>query len=163
MHWLDIILLVLLFIPTFIGLRRGLIRTVLSLLGLIIGVVLAGNFYKPVSNIFGFISNESVAHILAFLLILALVMGAAFLIARLLKSIVSITMLGWVDNVGGAALGFLSGFIFLSAILATWVKFFGNEMPTEAFLGKVMLDYFPLILGLLPGEFGETIRSFFQT
>jgi hypothetical protein len=51
----------------------------------------------------------------------------------------------------------------LSAILATWVKFFGNEMPTEAFLGRVMLDYFPLILGLLPGEFGETIRSFFWT
>jgi len=158
MHWLDIILLVLLFIPTFIGLRRGLIKTVLSLVGLIIGVVLAGNFYKPVSNIFGFISNESVAHILAFLLILALVMVVALLLARLLKSVVSITMMGWVDNVG-----FLSGFIFLSAILAIWVKFFGSEMPTEAFLGRVMLDYFPLILGLLPGEFGETIRAFFQS
>jgi len=163
MHWLDIILLVLLFIPTFIGLRRGLIKTVLSLVGLIIGVVLAGNFYKPVSNIFGFISNESVAHILAFLLILALVMVVALLLARLLKSVVSITMMGWVDNVGGAVLGFLSGFIFLSAILAIWVKFFGSEMPTEAFLGRVMLDYFPLILGLLPGEFGETIRAFFQS
>jgi membrane protein required for colicin V production len=163
MHWLDIIFLVLLFIPTFIGLRKGLIKAVLSLVGLIIGVVLAGHFYKPVSNIFGFISNESVAHILAFILILALVLVAAFLLARLLKSVVSITMMGWVDNVGGAVLGFLFGFIFLSAILATWVKFFGSEMPTEAFLGRVMLDYFPLILGLLPGEFGDSIRSFFQT
>jgi len=36
-------------------------------------------------------------------------------------------------------------------------------MPTEAFLGRVMLDYFPLILGLLPGDFGETIRGFFQS
>jgi membrane protein required for colicin V production len=163
MHWLDIIFLVLLFIPTFIGLRKGLIKAVLSLVGLIVGVVLAGHFYKPVSNIFGFISNESVAHILAFILILALVLVAAFLLARLLKSVVSITMMGWVDNVGGAVLGFLFGFIFLSAILATWVKFFGSEMPTEAFLGRVMLDYFPLILGLLPGEFGDSIRSFFQT
>jgi membrane protein required for colicin V production len=163
MHWLDIIFLVLLFIPTFIGLRKGLIKAVLSLVGLIVGVVLAGHFYKPVSNIFGFISNESVAHILAFILILALVLVAAFLLARLLKSVVSITMMGWVDNVGGAVLGFLFGFIFLSAILATWVKFFGSEMPTETFLGRVMLDYFPLILGLLPGEFGDSIRSFFQT
>jgi len=163
MHWLDIILLVLLFIPTFIGLRKGLIKAVLSLVGLIIGIVLAGHLYKPVSNIFGFISNENVAYILAFILILALTMVAAFFLARLLKSIISVTMLGWVDNVGGATLGFLSGFIFLSAILATWVKFFGSEMPTESFIGKVMLDYFPLILGLLPGEFGDTIRGFFQS
>lgn len=163
MHWLDIILLVLLVIPTFVGLRKGLIKAVLSLVGLIIGVVLAGHLYKPVSGMFGFISNENVAYILAFLLILALVMLAAFLLARLLKSIISITMLGWVDHVGGALLGLLSGFIFLSAILATWVKFFGSEMIAEAFLGRLMLDYFPLVLGLLPGEFGDAIRSFFQT
>ena len=104
------------FIPTFMGLRKGLIRAVLSLVGLIIGVVLASHLYKPVANIFGFISNESVAYILAFLLILGLTMVAAMLLARLLKSVVSITMMGWVDNVGGAVLGFLSGFIFLSAI-----------------------------------------------
>jgi len=161
MNWLDIILLVMLFVPTFIGLRKGLIKAALSFAGLLIGVVLAGNFYKPVSRIFGFIDNENVAYILAFLLILALVMVAAFFLARLLKSIISITMLGWVDNFGGAALGFLSGFLFLGAILATWVKFFGSDLVTESFLGKVMLDYFPLVLGLLPGEF-DSIKDFFQ-
>jgi membrane protein required for colicin V production len=162
MNWLDIFLIIALIIPTFIGLRMGLIKAVLSLVGLIIGVVLAGHFYRPVSNIFGFIDNENVAYILAFILILVLVLLAAFLLARLLKSIISITMLGWVDNVGGAVLGFLSGFILLSAILAICVKFFGSGLVTGSFLGKVMLDYFPLILGLLPSEFGEDIRNFFQ-
>ena len=163
MNWLDIVLLIMLVIPAFIGLRQGLIKAVLSLVGLIIGVVLAGYLYKPVSNIFGFIDNENVAYTLAFILILALVMLAAFLLARLLKAIISTVMLGWVDNVGGAVLGFLSGFIFLSAILAIWVKFFGSELVADSFLGRVMLDYFPLILGLLPGEFGDDIRSFFQS
>jgi membrane protein required for colicin V production len=161
MNWLDIILLVMLFMPTFIGLRKGLIKTALSFAGLIIGVVLAGNFYKPVSRIFGFIDNENVAYILAFILILALVMVAAFLLARLLKSVISSVMLGWVDNFGGATLGFLSGFLFLGAILATWVKFFGSDLVIDSFLGKVMLDYFPLALGLLPGEF-DSIKDFFQ-
>jgi membrane protein required for colicin V production len=161
MNWLDIILLVMLFVPTFIGLRKGLIKTALSFAGLIIGVVLAGNFYKPVSRIFGFIDNENVAYILAFILILALVMVAAFLLARLLKSVISSVMLGWVDNFGGATLGFLSGFLFLGAILATWVKFFGSDLVIDSFLGKVMLDYFPLALGLLPGEF-DSIKDFFQ-
>jgi len=161
MNWLDIILLVMLFVPTFIGLRKGLIKAILSLVGLIIGVVLAGNLYEPVSKMFGFFNNENAAKIVAFLLILALVMVAAFFLARLLKSIISITMLGWVDNVGGAFLGFLSGFLFLGAILAIWVKFFGSDLVTESFLGKVMLDYFPLVLGLLPSEF-NSIKDFFQ-
>lgn len=162
MNWLDIILLVMLFVPTFIGLRKGLIKSALSFVGLVIGVVLAGNCYQPVSKIFGFIDNENVAYILAFVLILALVMAAAFLLARLLKSIISSVMLGWVDNFGGAAMGFLFGFLFLGAILATWVKFFGSDLVTESFMGKVMLDYFPLILGLLPGEF-DAIKDFFQS
>lgn len=161
MHWLDIIFIIILLVPTFIGLRQGLIKAALSFAGLLVGVVLAGNFYQPVSKIFGFISNENVAYILAFILILVLVMVAAFLIARLLKSIIKVVMLGWVDNVGGAFLGFLSSFIFLSAILATWVKLFGSGMVTESFLARVMLDYFPLILGLLPSEF-DAIRDFFQ-
>ena len=88
-------------------------------------------------------------------------MVAAFFLARLLKSVINLTMMGWVDNVGGALFGFLSGFIFLSAILATWVKFFGSDLVIDSFLGKVMLDYFPLVLGLLPGEF-DSIKDFFQ-
>ena len=161
MNLLDILLLVLLFIPSFIGLRKGLIKAVLSLVGLIIGVVLAGNLYEPVFKIFGFFNNENAAKIVAFLLILGLVMVAAFFLARLLKSIISLTMLGWVDNVGGAFLGFLTGFIFLSAILATWVRLFGSGLVTESFIAQVMLDYFPLILGLLPASF-DSVRDFFQ-
>ena len=161
MHWLDIVFIIILFVPTFIGLRQGLIKAALFFVGLLVGVVLAGNFYQPVSKIFGFISNENVAYILAFILILVLVMVAAFLLARLLKSIIKVAMLGWVDNVGGALLGFLSSFIFLSAILATWVKLFGSGMINESFLARVMLDYFPLVLGLLPSEF-DAVRDFFQ-
>ena len=161
MNGLDIFLIIALVIPAFIGLRMGIIKAVLSLVGLIVGVVLAGNFYEPVSKLFGFIHNEDVAHILAFILILVLVMVAVILLARLLKSVIKLVLMGWVDNVGGAVLGFLSGFIFLSAILATWVKFFGSGLIIDSFLGKVMLDYFPLILGLLPSEF-DAIRDFFQ-
>ncbi len=162
MNGLDILFLVLLFIPAFMGFRKGLIKAVLSLVGLIIGVVVASNLYEPVSKMFGFFNNENAARIVAFLLILTLVLVAAFFLARLLKSILSITMMGWVDNVGGALLGFLTGFIFLSAILATCVKLFGSGMVTESFIAQVMLDYFPLILGLLPASF-DGVQDFFQS
>jgi hypothetical protein len=88
-------------------------------------------------------------------------MVAAALLANLLRSVIKAVMLGWVDSVGGAVLGFLFGAILWGAILATWVKFFGSDLVTGSFLARFLLDYFPLVLGLLPGEF-DAIREFFQ-
>lgn len=161
MNWLDILILVALVVPAFIGLRMGIIRAALSLVGLIVGVVLAGNFYEPVSKLFGFINNQDVANIVAFVLILVVVMVLASLLARTLKFVAKVTMLGWVDHVGGAAFGFLLGAILWSALLATWVQFFGSGLVTGSFLAGVLLDKFPMILALLPSEF-DAIRDFFQ-
>lgn len=161
MNWLDIVLIVVLVIPALVGLRRGLIKAALSLAGLIVGVVLAGNFYGSVSGLFGFIDNQDVANILAFALILVVVIVVATILARMLKFAVSVVMLGWVDHVGGAVFGFLLGVIFLGALLATAVQFFGSELVAESFLAGVLLDKFPLVLALLPSEF-DAVRDFFQ-
>ena len=161
MHWLDIILLVGLVVPTFIGLKQGLIKAVLSLVGIIVGVILASNFYDTLANAMGFIQNKDIANIIAFVLILAVVIIIATLLARLLKSIVKLVMLGWVNNLGGAIFGFIMGAIVMGAILATWVKFFGSDMLAESFIAGVLLDRFPLVLSLLPEEF-DMVRDFFN-
>ena len=148
-------------VPAFVGLKRGLIKSVLSLAGIIIGVALAGNFYQPLSGLLTFIPNEDAYSIVAFILILVVVMIIAAVLARLLKFATRTVMLGWVDHVGGAAFGFLIGAILWGALLATWVKFFGSELVTESLLSSVLLDKFPLVSGLLPSEF-DAIRSFFQ-
>jgi len=161
MNWLDIVIIVALIIPVFIGLKQGIIKAALSLAGLIIGVILASNFYRPFAQVLGFTSNEAVANIIAFVLILAGVMVITLVLVRLLKFITSVTMLGWVDHLGGALFAFLMGAILWSALLATWVKFFGTGLVAESFLAGVLLDKFPLILGLLPSDF-DAIRDFFQ-
>lgn len=161
MNWLDIVLLVALAIPTFIGLKQGLIKSVLSLVGLIIGVILASNFYEALGDRLGFIPNPDMANITAFILILVGVLVIATILARLLKFIVSIVMLGWVNYLGGAVFGLLLGTILWGAILAIWVKFLGTELIIESLVASVLLDKFPLVLALLPSEF-DAIRSFFQ-
>jgi len=161
MNWLDIVIIVALIIPAFIGLKQGIIKAALSLAGLIIGVVLASNLYQPLARVLGFIPNEDIANVVAFVLILVVVMVIATLLARLLKFIASVVMLGWVDHVGGAIFGFLIGAILCGALLAIWVKFLGTGLITESFLAGVLLDKFPLVLVLLPGEF-DAIRDFFQ-
>ena len=161
MNWLDIVLIVAIAIPTFIGLRIGIIKAALSLAGLIVGVILAGRYYVLLSQQLSFIPQASVAKVVAFAIILIGVMVIAGVIARLLKWAVSVTMLGWVNQLGGAIFGFGLGAIFCSAVLAIWVKFLGAGVIAESGLATILLDRFPMVLALLPSEF-DAIRSFFQ-
>ncbi len=161
MNPLDIVIIVALAIPTFTGLKLGLIKAVLSLAGVIIGVVVASNLYQPAARLLGFIPDENIANVIAFVVILLAVIIVATLAARLLKFLASVTMLGWVDHIGGAALGFLLGTILFSALLAASVKFFGDSLVTESFLAEIMLDKFPLVLALLPSQF-DAVRDFFH-
>ena len=161
MNWLDIVIIVVIAISAFIGLRIGIIKAVLSLAGLIVGVMLAGHYYVPLSEqLSDIIPQANVAEIVAFAIILVGIMVIASVLASLLKWVASVIMLGWVNRAGGAFLGLVLAAIFCSALLAIWVKFFGSGLVTEAFLASVLLDKFPLILGLLPSEF-DAIRSFF--
>ena len=108
-----------------------------------------------------FISNEDIANIVAFIIILALVFIVAQVAAFFLRATIKALTLGWVDRVGGAVFGFLMGAIVISALLATIIQFFGESMVTESALAGFLLDKFPIVLGLLPSQF-DSIRDFFQ-
>ncbi len=162
MSWLDLVIVVVLAVGAFFGLRMGIIKAVLSLAGLIVGVILAGRFYVPLSEQLPFIPQADVAKVVAFAIILIGVMVIAVVLARLLKWAASVIMLNWVNQLGGAVFGLALGAIFCSALLATWVKWLGaGDTITESIVSAFLLDKFPLILALLPEEF-DAIRSFFQ-
>ena len=162
MNWLDIIIIIALIVPVFTGLMQGLIRSALSLAGIIVGVVLASNFYDDFAGVLTFISNPDIANIVAFIIILALVFIVSQVIAFFLRATIKALLLGWVDRVGGAVFGFIMGAILISALLATVVKLFGAEgIIEESVLAEFLLSNFPIVLGLLPSEF-DAIKDFFQ-
>jgi membrane protein required for colicin V production len=162
MNWLDIVIIVLLIAGAIGGLIAGLIKTVFSLAGLIVGVVLAGRFYIPLSGYLGFIPSESGSHIVAFIIIFLAVMIIATLLGFLLTKLISAVLLGWLNRLGGAILGFLLGAIFIASFLIVIAKYLGAEgVISESALAPVLLDRIPLILAFLPSEF-DTVRQFFQ-
>jgi len=162
MSWLDIVLLVVIAIPTLLGFRAGIIKAVLSLAGVIVGVILAGRYYVLLSEQLTFITHAGTAKIVAFAIILIVVMIIAGVAASLLKWAASIVMLGWVNHLGGALFGFVLGAILCGAFLATWINFLGiGGAIADSALARVLLDYFPMVLALLPDEF-DAVRSFFQ-
>jgi len=162
MSWLDIAIIVAIAISTVLGLRTGLIKAVLSLAGVIVGVILAGRFSTSLAGQLTFIDSAEIAEVVAFAVILIGVMIVAAVLASLLKWVASAMLLGWVNYLGGAIFGLAMGAIFSGALLAIWVKWLGVSDPiTESFLAEFLLGQFPVILALLPGEF-DSIRSFFQ-
>ena len=161
MNWLDIVIIVLIAIPTLIGLKIGIIKAALSLAGVILGTILAGHYYAALAEQLTFISQDNLAKIAAFAIILIGVMLIASVLAAVLKWVVSAVMLGWVNRVGGAVFGFLLGAVFCGALLAIWANFLGTGAITSSGLATLLLDRFPMVLVLLPEEF-DAVRSFFQ-
>ena len=162
MNWLDIIVLIIIVIPTLIGLKFGIIKAVLSLVGVIIGVILAGRFYEPFAGVLTFISQPSIAKIAAFAIILIGVMVIASVLASLIKWVISAALMGWINRLGGAVFGFLLGAVFCGALLTMWVKFLGTGAAiSDSSFARILLDGFPIVLALLPAEF-DSVRSFFQ-
>ncbi len=162
MNWLDIGIIVVIAISLSIGLKAGIIKIVLSLAGVIVGIILAGRYSIPLAKQLTFITSEEIAKIVAFAMILLGVMLVAAVLASVLKWTASVVMLGWVNRLGGAAFGLVLGAILCGALLAVWVKFLGIQpVIVESALAAILLDRFPVVLALLPDEF-DTIRSFFQ-
>lgn len=155
MNWLDIVILVAIALATVAGLRIGIIRAALSLVGLVFGVVLAGHYYIPLSQVLDSFLQPGVAKVVAFIIILAVVMVAAAFLAIFLRRGASAIKLGWADRLGGAVFGLVMGAILCGCLLAIWVKFVGGgETITESTLAPVFLG----LLDYLPAG----VRSFFQ-
>jgi membrane protein required for colicin V production len=150
---LDLFITVVLVVAAFFGWRRGIIGTVLTLIGLVVGVVVAGQTYDGLSNVFdGFIDSPTWAKVAAFAII-----AASMVLSRLLKKVLTLLMLGWVDNVAGMVLGLFMSSLGLTAVIGVMgVVPFGSLDGTvensvlAGFFGDAFL---PGVLALLPSEF----------
>ena len=160
MNWiLDIIILIVIAVPTFIGLKVGIVKALFIVVGGIVGIVLAGRFSDQLGAVF---SDEGWAKVLAFAVILLVVLVIASIAAKLVKWVLSAVLLGWVNRLGGAVLGFILGAFFCGAVLSMWVIYMGaGDIIKDSALANFLLDGFPFVLGLLPAEF-DSVRDFFN-
>jgi membrane protein required for colicin V production len=162
MNWLDIVIIVFIAVPAFLGLKAGIIKALFTAAGVVIGVVLAGRFSDALGRALTFISNPGAAKVVSFAVILIAVMIVSMVAAKLVKWAVSAVLMGWLNCLGGAILGAILGFIFCGAALTMWVKFLGiSSVIQNSLLARGLLNGFPIVLGLLPSDF-SSVRSFFQ-
>ncbi len=117
MNWLDLVIVLIVTIPTFFGYRKGFLRKLLGIVGILFGFILALNFYTNVADILGRLikGNPAAVKIISFLLIIAIVFSLAVWLARFIASINSGTSL--IDKILGVIVGFLQGLIIASILV----------------------------------------------
>lgn len=132
MNTLDIVVLVVLTLCTLLGIYWGLIRQGLALVGLIVGIIMAGRYGPEVAGwLSSFSLDDQLIGALGFVLVLAGVSIVTGLIASLLRIFVGLLFLGWLDNMLGGLLGLAQG-LFASAAVAIALVAFPLPLWTAA-------------------------------
>ncbi len=157
MNWVDILIIVLVVGLGFLGWRNGVIRWVLTLIGGILGVVLAGRLYKSAAYLVP-VNSEGQKQIIAFAVIFLAVLVGAWIVARILKATLNVLMLGWIDNGAGAILGLAAGALAATAIISAMgvvpVTSLHQAIDNSALAGP-LVKRTSIVLAFLPSEFGS--------
>jgi membrane protein required for colicin V production len=161
MNWLDIVILAITIILGLMGLRRGAIKTVFGIAGLVVGIVLAGRYYHHLASVLS-PSGASWSGIAAYAIILAATLVVASIIGWFVARLAHIILLGWIDRLIGFILGAGIGAMLCAAVLAIVSKYLpGMEgIISHSVMARLLMEQFPLLLALLPEEF-DFISGFF--
>jgi membrane protein required for colicin V production len=161
MNWLDIVIIIALVLSAFMGYKAGLIKMLFLLAGVIIGVVLAGQYVDSLALKLTFISDVNLAGIVAFIIILLATLIVALILAFIVERLAHWALLGWLDNLGGIVFALLLCAIFIGALLAMYLRYQGpSDTVTSSPIADFLLNKFWVVLGLLPDQFSH-IRSYF--
>jgi membrane protein required for colicin V production len=156
MNWLDFGIITVLILAAISGWRAGLVPGLLLLLGIAVGIVLAGRYGEPLGS--SLLGKSPYAHLLG----LAIIMGFAFVITWFLgvflQGVVHVLWLGWLDRLGGVVMGVALATLFLAALLIaadsprkspSWV----TEAVRESRLAPEIVAKGAFIRSMLPEDF----------
>ena len=112
------------------GIFRGLIKELSSIVGVFGGFYAAYTYYIKVGKLFSsWISNTSYLNILSFLIIFCGVFIIISIIGVIIKYLLNIAFLGWVDHIFGAGFGAIKGILIVSMLLMILTAFLPKNTP----------------------------------
>jgi uncharacterized membrane protein required for colicin V production len=163
-NWVDVAILAILAWFTYAAFHAGFIREVITILGAVLAVALAGLLYENLAtDINVAVKDAPTARIVAFAVIFGAVVLASQLLALFLKQAASLLMLGLFDALAGAFVGFLKGFVFVEMALIAGVTFEELDVKDSieaAAFSSFFLEFIPILKHILPGEFKDAVDAF---
>lgn len=164
MQWLDLLIVGAAAWMTFRAFANGLIREIVTLAALILGVVVAGAYYRDLSaNIAFVIDDELTRNLVSFLALFAGIVVLGQLLAIVLKRGAALLMLGPLDRFGGAAFGFVKAILLIQVLLLAIAVFPASAglatAVDESVLAPFFLEEVPSAQLALPSEFEHALAQ----
>ena len=130
MNFLDIFIVIILAYCLIRGIFSGLIRELSAIVGVFAGFYGAYTYYPEVAKLLSrWISDTAYLNILSFLIIFCLLFILVSILGVIIKYVLKIAFLGWVDRICGAGFGAVKGILIVSIILITLTAFLSKGAP----------------------------------
>ncbi len=130
MNAFDIVVGVILAYGLIRGLFRGLVKEVSSIIGVLGGFLAAYSFYGIVAGyLTGMVSSPAYRNLLAFLIIFCAVVVLVNVLAIIIKYLLKIVFLGWLDRLGGVVFGFFKGVLIVAVLFLALTAFLPKGTP----------------------------------
>jgi membrane protein required for colicin V production len=124
MNPFDILIIVILGYSLVRGLFRGLVKELSSIIGVLGGFYAAYTYYQVLAGLLaGLIHDTAYLNILSFLAIFCGVLIVIGVLGVIIKYLLNIAFLGWVDRIGGFVFGVLKGVLIVSILFITLTAF----------------------------------------
>ena len=137
MNPFDIIIIVILGYSLVRGIFRGLVKEVSSIIGVLGGFYAAFTYYTMLAKLLSSLIKETAyLNILSFLIIFCSVLIVVGILGIIIKYLLNIAFLGWVDRIGGVGFGLVKGILIASILFIAFTAFLPKG---SAFLKNSML------------------------
>ncbi len=124
MNPFDILIIVILGYSLVRGLFRGLVKEVASIIGVLGGFYAAYTYYQVLAGLLaGLLHDQAYRNILSFLIIFCGVLIIIGVFGVIIKYLLNIAFLGWIDRIGGVLFGVLKGVLIVSILFITLTAF----------------------------------------
>jgi membrane protein required for colicin V production len=133
MNPFDILIIIILVVTLTRGIFRGLVKELASIIGVLGGFYAAYSYYAFLgSPLTRWIPQAGWANIVGFVLIFTGVYLIVSILGVIIKYLLSIAFLGWMDRLCGALFGGIKGFMICAVLLVALIAF----LPARSTLVK---------------------------
>ena len=155
MNAIDVAIVAILLVSLLIGLRRGFIREILSLVSWIAALWAAYVYVHPVEAMLeGAINQPLLRVIAAFAAIFVVVLFAVSLLGHLLCRLLSVSGITGVDRSLGMLFGFVRGALIVAVgmLMAVFMDFAAQPWWQESLLVNLFTPVADLLIALMPHD-----------
>jgi membrane protein required for colicin V production len=152
-NWVDLILLVILGLTVLFGVLKGFVRQIIGIAAVIVGLILAVNYYPVISDFFSrWISSSTLSHFIAFIAVFIAVLCLGGILSFLFSKVIR-GPLKFINNALGGGLGLLKGLLICGVVVFAMLVFpFNEDALKQSFLAPYCVRVTKAVIYLIPDD-----------